>query len=355
MNVTASGITRWLACPPSSFLSTVNSSNEWSERGTAGHGYIESVTCGASPDVAIKSVPEDHVPMCRAIDMDGILAGLTGTVPEVAWALDVMTRECREIGRGIGRKYGKLGQYELPGSCDLVAIRARDGKLIVRDYKFGHNDGPRSHQNMLFASVYILGGADSVISQICSVEAEGDRMGSFTIEEAEIGPFDVESYLEEWRAGALRAEADERRFIETGQVSVCRGDWCDWCGARTAGSCPAFAGLARTMVTDLGDIAARVSAMTPEQKGSAWTKMKDCANLLEVIESALKGGCDEDHPIPISDGKEVRPQMQSKTSMSSKALLDLAMRLGASAEDINRCFKKTHFPVYKIRNKRETL
>lgn len=352
MNVTASGITRWLACPPSSFLSTVNSSNEYSDRGNAVHGFLEAIGLGKSVDEAIKNVGAEHVALCRSIDVESLFLGVVDPRPEVAYAIDLETRKVRLIGQSIGRAYGDKGKYELVGSCDLMA-KTPAGMILCRDWKTGSHSGPKSHQQMFFCAVAILEGADSVLSQVVAIEPEGPRMGTWELLEAEVGPFDVEAYLEEMWAAAKRAEQEEKAYRETGVVRVNVGDHCSWCGCRSAGSCPAYAGLAKTMVADLTTLADRIANLTPEQAGAAWLKYKEAESLIEVIGKSLKGYVG-DGAIPLPDGRTVSATQQSKTSMSKEALLELAIKLGASAEDLDRCNRRTSYNVYRIR-KKETL
>jgi PD-(D/E)XK nuclease superfamily len=314
------------------------------------HRFLEQIALGKTVDESLKTVDAEHVALCRLIDVEGLFAGIVNPRPELAYAIDLETRKVRYIGQSIGRVYGNKSKYELVGSCDLMAERTSDGMKICRDWKSGAHHGPRSLQQMFFAAVAILEGADSVLSQVVAIESEGPRMGSHEILEAEVGLFDVEAYLDDMWAAAKRTEQEETRYKETGDVRVNVGDHCSWCGCRSAGSCPAYAGLAKAMVADLTTLADRITALTPEQAGGAWLKYREAESLIDLIGKGLKGYCG-DGTIPLPDGREVRAQQQSRSSLSKDALLELAQRLGATAADINGCFRSNKFNVYKIRKK----
>jgi len=58
-----------------------------------------------------------------------------GSHAEVAFALNVLSGTSREVGRGIGRNYGKLAHGEIPGTADLVTVC--NDHVLVTDYKTG--------------------------------------------------------------------------------------------------------------------------------------------------------------------------------------------------------------------------
>jgi hypothetical protein len=59
-----------------------------------------------------------------------------GSFSEVAFAYNVLSGEAREVGRNIGRAYGKLERGEIPGTLDLLTVQP--DHVLVDDYKSGH-------------------------------------------------------------------------------------------------------------------------------------------------------------------------------------------------------------------------
>jgi hypothetical protein len=290
---------------------------------------------------AAKSANQQYADLYARIDVDAIMHGLRALDPEVAFAIDFEKRLCREIGRKIGRDYGQIGEWEIPGSCDLIGIRG--DRVVIRDYKFGKHDGPNSLQNKFFcASLYLLGRGDSFLSEVVEIDPD---TGSHRVLTSDIGLFDIEDYISQVRAGMVRAKFEETEWRQTGTVHVKVGDWCQWCNSRPA--CPAYTSLARSMVTDLVDIRSRLEAMTPLQQGEAWVKMKAAKQVLEDVESGLKAIAAENR-IPVGEDKEVRSNWQSKSSLSATELEKLAVNLGANAEDIERCRRTTTFQVFRV-------
>ena len=149
---------------------------------------------------------------------------------------------------------------------------------------------------------------------------------------------------------AIKAQAE---WLETGVANVKTGSWCDYCGCKAAGSCPAYAGLAKSMMSDITSLNDRLALLTDEEKGAAWIKLKAVKSVVEMMEAGLKGMCSEEAPLPISDEKEVRPVYQTKTSLSAEALLKLAKELGASVTEIDNCHRTTTYPVYRIVNRKQ--
>lgn len=352
MNVSASGQQRWLECSPSGFLSSVSQSNEWAARGTDGHQFLEYIGLGVPREEALKKCDQEHLQLYQAIDTDSLFAGFTSLSPEVAYALNFETRKVRKIGQSIGRNYGHLDKMEMAGSCDLIATDL-DGRTVHIDWKFGKHSGAKSLQQMFFSACLYLLGVENVESRVVAIEAEGPNIGRHEVFSAEIGPFEIEEYLDRMLAAAKRSESEEERWLQTGSARVKVGEWCDYCPVKASGACPAYAGLAKAMVADLTTLADRVAALTPEQAGVAWLKYREAESLIEIIGKSLKGYCG-DGSIPLPDGREVRAQTQSRSSLNKDALLELAIRLGASAEDINGAYRKVSFPVYKIRSKKDS-
>lgn len=58
-----------------------------------------------------------------------------GSIPEVAFAFNVLSGRAREVGRSIGREYGELAEGEIPGTTDLIT--PEQDHLLVTDFKTG--------------------------------------------------------------------------------------------------------------------------------------------------------------------------------------------------------------------------
>ena len=311
---------------------------------------MERVASGLPPENAMAGCDQEYLALYRAIDTDALFRDVASPEPEVAFALDFSTRKVRKLGSSVGRVYGDIAEFEIPGSSDLIYRRKSNGKRVVRDYKFGQNSGALALQQMFFvAALFLLEGLDEVESEVVSIRAEDPGIGTFDVACTSVGYFQVESYIEMMLDGAKVAAAAEKRWLETGVVNVTQGDWCQWCPCKPV--CPAYTGLARAMVADLTDIRGKMEAMTPVQRGEAWQKMKMAKTILEDVEAALKGIASEE-PIPVGDDKEVRPSWQQKSSMSAADLEKLAVSLGANAADIDRCRRTTQYQVFRVHSKK---
>lgn len=58
-----------------------------------------------------------------------------GAIPEVAFAFNVLSGRAREVGRSIGRDYGKLEEGEIPGTTDRLYVQ--EDHVLVEDIKTG--------------------------------------------------------------------------------------------------------------------------------------------------------------------------------------------------------------------------
>lgn len=103
--LTASSLWRAEACPASVVLPSGDEQHGDAREGNRKHAELESL---APP----------------------------GSIPEAAFAYNVLSGEARFIGSGRDRDYGPCSEGEIPGTTDLLTIQ--DDHLLIDDYKTGH-------------------------------------------------------------------------------------------------------------------------------------------------------------------------------------------------------------------------
>lgn len=344
--LTASGIYRAKKCPPSVVLSSVSSSNEYAERGTEFHKYLERCVY-LKPEQAAEAISEEYREICLKLPLDVIWKSTKQREPEMAYAVNFQARTARFIGRSIGRNYGELGEWEVAGSADLISRRDMDENFQVSDYKTGDAPGPRGNMQLMFfaAALYLLYGVHEVEGRIVYIDPDTAKVN---VEKATYGTIDLEDFIDDLVLTIEAIKKAERRFLETGTVSVNKGKWCDWCPGMT--TCPAYAGLVRNLVPDMLDVHSRLSALTPEQRGIAWLQYREAEGLVKEIGSSLKAIA-ANEPIPIGEDKVVLPVKTRKTSLDGKAAFELAEKYGASKEELADCYRRISYDVYRVVNR----
>lgn len=351
---TFSGASRVAECPASAALPVqVHSTSGAAERGDAIHGFLEAVLANhLHHEEALAAVPDEWRETCAKIDWAAILGDVdrASVRCEVAYAISSETGDVRELGEGIKRRYDARGD-EVPGTLDIEAT-GLDGRPVVKDFKTGRAVTPCSRNWQMRAGAYALHrktGAEEIVAQLVYV----DEDGGVTIDEHVFDAFDLADFPAELRRVLAGIDA-ARESVARGSVRVSEGEWCRYCPAFA--TCPAKTGLVRAMLPDLTTIESTIAAMTPEQVGTAWAKLKEIEPLFERTKAALREHVLERLPemrqIPAEglltdivqpDGKVVRAIVKSKDTLSASRAIELARRYGATDVDVAECMGRAQW------------
>ena len=266
------------------------------ERGTAIHKFVLTDAPKFGRDAALRLVPEKWRPTCEAIDLDGLPFDAKSYAVEVAFAWDHATDEGRELGRNLGRKYPKTTATEYRGTADLVALLDPDG-VFVGDVKSGFLPPHDSQLKMLALAAARTYKRKWVRCEFIFVPEDGEpyRRG-WTMD-----ALDLDAFADEMRELAARigkARADYEKGIEP---RATMGEHCRFCAALAY--CKPSQAIVRafTPLVTL-DIAGKIAALTPEEKGRMWIGLKQVKLLATEAERILKASAEQE-PIPLPNGK----------------------------------------------------
>jgi hypothetical protein len=334
INPTASGIERVHECAASHVLPGIATSSSYAKRGTEIAAFIRRVLGGMSREESAKLVTvEAWRATCVHLDFAKLVGDLSQVRGEMAYALDVETDAVRELGSNIGRGYPALSATEIGGTDDIEGMRIDDVPVVI-DVKTGQpvtrcQDNP---QIKFFARILQLRtGAAEVEGRIAYVREDGqiDR-DCYTF-----SAFELDSFGDELAALVDKVSSARAHLANGGTLTVSSGDHCTYCPAMA--SCPRYTSLARTMVSDVEQISAQLEMMTPEQQGVAWEKARAIEKLLDVVVDGLKALAKQS-PIPLANGKTVKPIDVARRSLVQESALSLLRTKGATAAEIDGCY-----------------
>jgi PD-(D/E)XK nuclease superfamily protein len=338
-NGSASAAARTLACPAWLAFPHVDHESEHAARGHVIHRYGKAVLSGTAPLQALAAVkdPETRA-TCAAIDWAKVGGDLRDVVCEAAYAVDVKARTARFIGVDIGRDYernGPLGEWEVPGACDLVGNNP-DGRPVVDDLKTGFLDVEPAAYNaqglMLASAVHLHHGAAEVEFRISHLKASGKVWNDAAVHTA----LDVDNFLDDYEAALVEAREAKHVYLAGGTPNVTEGEHCRYCPA--ANHCPAKARLVRAMLPELEGVDAALATATPEQAGAAWALAHDrIAPLLNRILDLLKERARRER-LPLPDGRELRESLSARETLHAESILALARKYGATDEEVAECY-----------------
>jgi hypothetical protein len=208
----------------------------------------------------------------------------------------------RIAGYGIGRRYGRLGEFELPGTADLVNTdEAQERRCAaVYDYKTGANPPPAAENLQLQFSalcvrrIYDVDNVSTYIVQVRpSVLPSGELFFELFFDEARYGLGDWGRIEERIRRVVGRVERQLELLAQGQPLDVTQGPHCRYCNAYV--SCPATLALARSIAEASGDpllaeLLAGGDALSEEQAAriAAWTE--EASRFLWRIRDALGAG-----------------------------------------------------------------
>ena len=333
------------ACPPSHVLPRVLVTSDAADIGTDIHGFLKVVAADpAARSLALERLPPELRDRCAAIDVASALHGLENVRTETAYAVDVESGAVRFLGQDLGRQYPELAPTEVCGALD---VDADAGDVVVAvDWKTGRGEVTPPEENLQVGiQAYAIAkhrGASSAIGRLAFI----DEDGGVTPVEHHFNALDLQRLLERWRNAVRRVHEAAAQHVEGKMPTVRAGTWCGYCPARP--HCPAIVAFAKIMLGELEADRVGLEMLTPERQGEAWLRAKTAVKLAEDVLEGLRTIA-KDEPIPLPDGKEVRPVMSSRSFVNGKRALELLRQRGLRDEDLaaEQVIGVTKFPQFR--------
>jgi len=299
IRVTGSTMDRVSYCAASAALPAVYApSSPEAVAGTEAHEVMEHATAGS--EQAVDELGWDP----RAV----LPAGRHET--EAAyWYNPVTDTGGRLLAKG--RDYARAPEGAIPMRLDVVTF-GDDGHITITDWKTGERFiSPETLQLTVAAlAVARAHGVDVVTVQI----AQGTIGVPPKVRPRTLDVFDLDAAADQMRRIWERI-VEARALVMSGRMPDVypSEDACRYCPCWS--SCPAHVAMARAVLAptwDPANVAAIVDAMTPEEAGGLWLRLKSGEALLEAIGKALRAYA-ERSPLPLPDGKELAMVSQTQT------------------------------------------
>lgn len=333
-------------CPPSAVLpqDTDDNREESTEparnRGKDVHAYLETVR-PAGKEAALAAAPEDLHQLLRSIDIDALP---THVSTEVAFCMNMITGEIRELGRNLGhRDYHLLPNPptddEMPFTLDVIGVQETDKGVFgyVGDYKMGHTKYPPPDeygQTLLGAlAVRALYRCSKVVVELIYLDEE---TGQHYPARRVVDDWDLDiierSFLKAWQE-IHRTEAQ----YEAGMALAYRqGNHCTYCAAYK--HCDAKTGLVRSVPEELvrlgvvkledGKLEVASGALTVRNAGEMFLAAENIREVLGRVMTEICGLAWHE-PIPLPDGRVIERRETSRRKVDGKkAAALLASRYG---------------------------
>jgi hypothetical protein len=229
---------------------------------------------------------------------------------EVAFAYDVDTQKARELGRGIGRKYGDLRATEYAGTADLIALVDAD-TVYVGDFKRSLWSLPPAVQSVqlgfyALCAARTYGRGRAIVEFVpYGTDERPDRAewDAFALDEFELG------------LGALHSRqiAAQRDYAGGVMPPATIGPHCRYCPSFSF--CPANTMLAKQMATSEALVTLAASAdLTTTTAASLWPKVKQAQAVLDQIRETLETFARQT-PITLADGTMVQVRETRRESI----------------------------------------
>lgn len=313
-HVTASSLWRAMLCLGSTALERAGSVNEYAERGTKIHAFLESVS-RIGRDESLRLAFADDREAMALINTDRLPLG-TSYAAEVTFAFDVATGRAQEMGRNLQRDYSSARPTEICGTADVVALLGDDA-VYVADYKTGHKQLASPEANWQFKFLGLAAarayGRDRAVVEMIRIGTDGEpyKIGG------ELGLFDLAEIAEQvrelWMAGTKAATSSDPPPLTTGAH-------CSGCASISF--CPAATAMVRSLHTDVVEVAHELD----EDLARHASKAVDTVEALEAFVKRLREQLDDYasvHPITLPDGRVYGPVEKSRSTPEGPAVWHL--------------------------------
>ncbi len=280
-------------------------SGHWASRGHVLHDYLADVPA-IGRDAALEKVSEEFVDDCAVIDLNSLPASDPDAyAPEVSFAYNLDTGEVRELGRRLKREQvmALCGERDMPLTIDVLGLT--EDAVVVLDYKTGFKrhgaaETLRQLRSYAFAVARYYGRSHAYVGII----RIGDD-GQPYFNRGELDGFELVGIEDELREMFARVDEAKAMVARGERPTTTEGEHCTYCPAFT--SCPSkMALVAQVAQAPFKVDDWRMDAVTPEQLGKAWTRIKALQKIAERVEKTIKEIAAQT-PIPLGDGYVLGP------------------------------------------------
>jgi hypothetical protein len=305
-------------CPASHVLSQAPENTKQAAAGTSGHKPLTDSINGTGPRLPLT---------------DELTAGIDNVIAEAAYVVNVKARTSRFIGCDIGRNYGPLEPYDVPVSLDVQGTK-NETTVWVRDWKFGTYSSVWQLVVQAMAVLYCdKGRLTSVVDAGFTYLDQGEKPRH---ELYLFGRMELDEKADELVHAFDRVKA-VYAIVRKGLIPhVKQGPWCKYCPSRDV--CPAKWAMIRSAINESFELrqSEAIMALTTEQCGEAWVKLRDLEKMVEKAKETLSGRLEEG-PFPLPNGKELSLVRRRGWAYPNKdKALALLEELGATEEQIGR-------------------
>lgn len=336
MHFTPSAFPRLQRCVGSAVLPQADEVREGMERGTAIHAHMERMANGETRADSLAKVPEQWRADAAAIDVDPTV--LRNGAAEVAFALNLERGTARELGRGLSRAEARalLTPSEIAMVADWVTVTGTEA--YVADWKTGVAEGltpaPRNAQLLTYMTAAFLAYQGQNVTTVRGALVRVDRDTPYWEQTSPQDALDVEAHLEAIRTMLNRAKEARARYSATGELPpLAVSAACDWCPSRRF--CPAQVGQLHEALAFQPKEGSEFGGpvLRPAEAGAMYSKVLAGLDLLQRFKADLEGIAKAE-PLPLPDGRVLRWEDETKTSVDAVAAAPVLVRLyGAQVVD----------------------
>jgi len=292
-------------CPASVALPGVHETSDYAADGNDAHSKIESVLRGKKTWQAAGLAFDPHACLPKGDHH-----------VEVPYAYDPIGDYARVLVITDGhRSYDSASvpvrDTEIPMTLDVVT-RGDDGWTIT-DWKTGFLGKTVDTLQLTIAALSVARAhrAESVTVQIAHVLGDG----RCSIAPRTLDALDLDAAADAVRRIQERA-VEARALVASGRVpeTFPSEDGCRYCPALAF--CPAHISMARSVLATTWDpatVTSAIEAMTIEEAGALWLKLKSGEKMLEAIGKSLRARA-EAEPLSLPDGRVLKMVQQTRTS-----------------------------------------
>jgi|SRR5215469_13088829 len=322
--------------------SAVYESGEYAEVGNVVHDFMDIAKMQNRNIALEKYANNEHFRDLTKIPVNDLLNDVIGFSTEIAFAINVYTREVRYLGHHLGRKYPKLPEDEgwICGSEDVVGWSVTTNLPVVADYKNGDSVGDVGENLQVgfhALAMHLLFGFDAVEGRIVYTRSPVSE-ASYIFRDENLEFNSVMARLRIAYDNYIKAKA----ISAQGQrPPVYPGDHCKYCPRMN--SCEKWTGLVKSFMPDLEHIHINSGALTVDKLGELWPKFKQFKNYFEDAYDQVKELVRKEGKIPLRNGKHLTMVPSSREYIDSKKAVSLLRTYGASEEEIEELFRESHF------------
>lgn len=279
--LTMSALQRALSCDGSLVLPRARTHNVWADQGHDEHEDLSDFA-GLPPEIK-KYIPESM----RA---------------EVKLAYDVLAGTGRIIGEGSDRGYGEVGPFEIPGSCDGLAVCEDDAGpyVLIVDWKGWQEVAPARSNAQLWGYALAACRALGIDRAIVRILYARERRLLRSVDEYEIDFRELADFAS--RLSRLYAkQAELKRQHSNGvQVTTNEGSHCKHCESKHA--CASKNALL-IQLSGKGLAVVGDTVMTNEKAADAVRQFLAAEQLVKDAKARLTAFVDENGPIDLGNGE----------------------------------------------------